>query len=947
MVASSYDILNSQRLATGISPDLNAQLVAVESHTSIFHRPSSPDLYQRSCLLKKRVNDCHHANFHTVLRIQLRGEGIEEKCQTIEKIQLLAQFLKENAREERIREVFDQVPSSYRRYFQWIIWIQNGMPSIDHYGKQALEKNIYLLNSQEKLIFLTEGNLAQQLVFHLEEELAIYKQKKVIDTFNHLQDFIYRPASDFSSIIAHLEELPLDIQYAIYYDVYRYSSHRRDEEDWGRKELYRNPNILKELRVPGSRAINLFEHHFNDQKAILGKMQTARELEQLERATMLYQTCSPDRVKVLLQAMDKNVSERLESMEKSEGIISFSGKCSTSIPHGMGEPLYETRGAHVGIDGTTFQVYAPNARSMTLLLTEKGVVLHKIPMIKGLNGNWEAKTIHAPHGRTYCYLLEDATGEQVYRTDPFSFSIEKGPTATESRVFNYNRYQWNDGEWIRQRSLSVPTEKPLSIYEVNIELWKRRQGMLLSYSELAGEMIRYCKEMKITHLLLYNVLDSSGGWGFHIHNYFSPNFYLGSTEEFQEFVDQLHQHGIHVGFIWVPAHYKHEPTNLSLHDWDGTNLYSEGICEWDSHLFDFSKPEVCALLEASALYWFEKLHMDFMSIDAVSHIVKRKDSAYEPGIRFLQGLTTTIKSRVPGALIIGEETTGFNKATESSEVGGLGLDVTWGIDLGWNIKEFLKTPYHERPEKHYAKLVHYLDDFPNRPKLLFSHSHDESANRWVSAGYPESNDKTLYRVLSSPTLQEKFSDIRNFFAWQIMAPSRGVLIHMGDEIGQPRSWDIATYSDFDAVQWSVLDPSKCSEASWHQGLQLCVRDLLHIYRERPAFWKTGEAGFRLCCEHADNNVIAYERSVAGQKRVYVVHNFTNKQWESYDIHFKDLDLSVELKGLKEIFNSNAAIYKGSGTYQNVKPQITYSGDGKPVYMTLQIPALSTMVFEET
>lgn len=934
-------------------------LEGIETRFSILHNNFFlTDSTLRPRLLKERVSECHQAHFPTVLKIEQKREGLEEKLEALQKVSELINVIKRPGDQGQIKSAFNQIPFRYQQLIYWTIWMMKGMPLEDDFGKKALEADIFLLNSKDPLVFLIDGNLAEQLLYRINEEVAILKQEALVETFTKISNLLYQPICDPGAIAGLLKSLPESEQLHLYYDVYYYSTQPievKSTEDWGRKELYRNPNVFKEIHLPSSSqssSLNLFEHHFKRHQDVLKKLQTAKELEEFERITVLYQTFPRKMIESLLGSVSATARFMLSEIEASESTEALKVASSRLRCQEGFELFYEHRGAHIDADGTTFQVFAPNARNVQLQLCNKGVVEHTIPMHRTESGEWETTTRMAPVGTTYRYLVEDAYGRLVHRTDPFSFSTVKyftfeGEICTESRVVDINQHEWKDGEWIKQRMMGNPTEKPLSIYEAHVELWKQRDGKPLGYRELAQHFIHYCEEMNITHLLLYGLMDSTGGWGFHVQNFFSPNPHLGTTEDFQAFVDELHQNDIGVLLMWIPAHYKEEPAESSLHHWDGTNHYSAGSCEWDSQLFDFTKPEVCALLESSLLFWLEKLHCDGISMDAVSHIVSRDGVPYQPGIRFLQNLNKTIKERVPGALIIGEEATAYERATDPVEKGGYGFDLVWGADIGTNMRRFLQTGFEERRAKHQTEFMHFLRHVQSRPKMIISHSHDESANRNWHERYPVSEDKTLYKVQHSPSLSDKFADMRNFFGWQILAPNRGCMIHMGDEFGQRRSWDAGIWTDDESIEWHLLDSSRNADSQWHKGLQLCVSDLLRFYRERPAFWKTGEGGFRLCCDHPENNVIAYERSCPGEKRVYVVHNFSNNEWESYRIYFGDSQEIPSIEGLREIFNSNQGKYGGSDSLQNPRVEITSDpGLGHPLYMTISVPPLSTMVFEE-
>src|SRR5690349_4046948 len=108
--------------------------------------------------------------------------------------------------------------------------------------------------------------------------------------------------------------------------------------------------------------------------------------------------------------------------------------------------LYEKLGAHVatfkGVEGTYFAVWAPNAKSISVIgyfnHWQKGN--HKLyPRWDG-SGIWEGFFSDIKHGEAYKYAIESPTGETVDKADPFAFYTET-PPKTASIVWS-PKYEW-------------------------------------------------------------------------------------------------------------------------------------------------------------------------------------------------------------------------------------------------------------------------------------------------------------------------------------------------------------------------------------------------------------------------------------------------------------------------------------------------------------------------
>src|SRR5581483_8491165 len=277
--------------------------------------------------------------------------------------------------------------------------------------------------------------------------------------------------------------------------------------------------------------------------------------------------------------------------------------------------LYLYRGAHPRAEGTSFQVFAPNARAVYLVLTAYGNEEHVVRMHKNVMNVWEAFTKYASVYRTYRYCVEEAQGHWKNRTDPFSFRVVEREGICESVVCALDTYSWKDERWMQMRPNRNPLREPLSIYELSAEHWRKRDGSIISFSELAHKIVEYQRILQFTHIELYGVLDhkNEGSWGYQVDHFLALNRRMGSVDDFKYLVDVCHQNGIGVILDWNATHYKHEhhgDRSQSLHDYDGTHQFGKEYSPWGTVFFDFDKEEPRRLLLASALYWVEKMHID-------------------------------------------------------------------------------------------------------------------------------------------------------------------------------------------------------------------------------------------------------------------------------------------------------------------------------------------------
>ncbi len=212
------------------------------------------------------------------------------------------------------------------------------------------------------------------------------------------------------------------------------------------------------------------------------------------------------------------------------------------ISEGRHEKLWTVLGAHVrryagGVTGTSFAVWAPNARGVRIVgdfnfWDGKAHLMRSL----GSSGVWELFIPDVGEGTRYKFEVLGADSVWRQKIDPLARRTEI-PPATAS-VVDESEHEWADDRWLERRASTAWHEAPISVYEVHLGSW--RQG--LSYDQLADELVAYVLENGFTHVEFLPVAEHpfGGSWGYQVSAYYAPTARFGDPDGFRRLVDRLH-----------------------------------------------------------------------------------------------------------------------------------------------------------------------------------------------------------------------------------------------------------------------------------------------------------------------------------------------------------------------------------------------------------------------
>jgi 1,4-alpha-glucan branching enzyme len=581
------------------------------------------------------------------------------------------------------------------------------------------------------------------------------------------------------------------------------------------------------------------------------------------------------------------------------------------IGEGKLEQIYSKLGAHVteidGVTGTAFAVWAPNAKSVSVVgdFNSWDGRLHPMRTLGGA-GIWELFVPDVAEGATYKFEVRTQDNRLRIKADPLAFATEH-PPANASVVFRA-QHEWSDAEWLAERARHDALRSPMSIYEVHLGSWRRNPAegnRSLNYLELADELADYVTDLGFTHVELMPVMEHpfAGSWGYQVTGYFAPTSRFGTPDDFRRFVDRLHRNGVGVLLDWVPAHFPRDDWALAL--FDGTHLYEHADPrrgahpDWGTLIFNLSRDEVRNFLLANGLFWLKEHHVDGLRVDAVASMLyldySRNEGEWAPNefggrenleaVAFLKQMNETVYGEVSGVTTAAEESTAWPGVSRPTYLGGLGFGFKW--NMGWmhdTLTYFQKDPVYRRFHHHtltFSLMYAFSENF------ILPLSHDEVVH----------GKRSLLDKMPGDRWQ-KFANLRSLYAYMWAHPGKKLLF-MGGELGE---WDEWNYDG--SLHWNLL------EYADHQGVQSLIRDLNGIYRTQPALHEVDfdPSGFRwLEANDASNNVLAFARLDArGERPVVCVLNLSPVARYEYRV---GMPLCCRWT---ELLNTDSGYYGGSG-----------------------------------
>jgi maltooligosyltrehalose trehalohydrolase len=548
-------------------------------------------------------------------------------------------------------------------------------------------------------------------------------------------------------------------------------------------------------------------------------------------------------------------------------------------------------------DGKTSKalVWAPFAESVAII-SDDG---KQYPLNEAGNGYWNKVDVPLTTGNLYHIGLDG--GNKL--PDPASLAQPQGVHGP-SRVVDLNTYKWKDENW---KGMAVEN---LIIYELHVGTFSVKGDFQSIIPHLP-----YLNDLGINTIELMPVAQFPGhrNWGYDGVFPYAVQQSYGGPENFQNFIDVCHTHGLAVVLDVVYNHLGPEGNYLNKFapyftdkyktPWGEAINFDDAWCDGVRHYF----------IE-NALMWLRDFHIDGLRLDAV-HAIKDLGARH-----FLAELKQAVElqSNETGRhhFIIAECDLNDVRYISAYSGGGYNLDTQWCDEfhhalhaftthetdgyysdfggIGPLIKSYNDAFVYDGVYSPYSKKLfgNKTTGLPGHKFVVFAQNHDQVGNRRLGKRLSALVSFEMQKVTAAIYLLSPFNPMifmgeefgeRNPFLYftshtdPIVAESvrKGRRKEFKDFMNNMETPDPQSEETF---QKSILTPSEKHTKSQRQLLQWYKT--LIAFRKKHAVWQTN-ARNNLYAEALTNHVMMVTGTTQN-KTFKILYNFGNQDYRYTD-----------------------------------------------------------------
>jgi maltooligosyltrehalose trehalohydrolase len=318
-------------------------------------------------------------------------------------------------------------------------------------------------------------------------------------------------------------------------------------------------------------------------------------------------------------------------------------------------------------EGVSFRVWAPNAGSLSLQLSERS------PLAMHRDG--EDFVLAVPDAKpsdTYSFLFEDGR----LRPDPVSRSQPVGVHGP-SQIVDPDAFVWSDRDW---KGIALCD---YILYELHIGTFTPEGTFASAISKL-----EHLKNLGITAVELMPVGEFPGGrnWGYDQVDLYAPHSAYGGTDGLKRLVDACHRAGLAVVLDVIYNHVGPEGNYLAEFGPYFTDQYRTPWGRAINYDGAFSDG-VRRFVIDNALYWLTEYHVDALRLDAIHGIFD--SSAHHILAELRDKFHKQAEHLGRQAWIIAESDLNDVRVLNSHAAGGHGLDAQWLDEFHHAVRTYL------------------------------------------------------------------------------------------------------------------------------------------------------------------------------------------------------------------------------------------------------------------
>ncbi len=651
-------------------------------------------------------------------------------------------------------------------------------------------------------------------------------------------------------------------------------------------------------------------------------------------------------------------------------------ECSSPpVTQGVNSELHNIFGSHVDFQNrqVTFRVYAPHIHALFLQPTYNGEPTQTLRMDRNEEGVWFLKLPFSEKicpGATYRYLVQDKEGgEKVQKSDPFGKQYQ--------RVLKNGYLCCHD-------TVIVAPQAKVSRFSSDFGVprcWKVHLpsvfGPKESYRTLAPKIVKFCKENRFNRVELMGLAGhpQDASWGFQATDFFAPNARLGSLEEFDQFISDLHAAKIAVYVDSPVAHLAVD--SFGLGGWGSPSLYQHPyrkFDDWGTFPFNYASPFARSFLASYFCYWKER-GIDGFRWDAAKTMMVG-DVLDKAAANTIRAVTTEVHRRYPNAIIEGEmpgwranenersieptiPTSQKSRIEDPNREGkrGLGFDRVEGIGLQNTLLRVVLHPDGEfgssQDDAARQRVCDYLKCWDNSfpygieagQRFISLFSHDECAQGKTGSG----EWKTLGYWTQNGERWERFAAWRLILGSIYLIPgSEGFMLFQGTTFGQSQEWSYLRGEEpaRSSTQWEELEGKVSGDAAQdHLALLRLTRALNGFHVDHADY----HLGTSQCIKRDDytNQTTAHLVTTPSNQQFISVTNLSRNTIDNYRIEIpkgaKDQLGAGDL--LKVAINTDEYKRAGEFAVTNREKEIRVQRDKQGLFFEMNLPSRSIVIFQ--